>query len=160
MLVWCLRYCCSSGALLEDRLMSKAPSSAVQGQQQPCWGAGRVMGSGHPFLPHLSTPCVALFNCHWGALGAPFPGGCLVVLFPVSLSQRGKSQQGGAGDDNLSCLWCPPPTGQHLHLGRVRAFKLLAGLYLSCRLDSLCWRKPGRWGGFSCPSISQEAASH
>lgn len=71
MLVWCLRYCCSSGALLEDRLMSKAPSSAVQGQQQPCWGAGRVMGSGHPFLPHLSTPCVALFNCHWGALRDP-----------------------------------------------------------------------------------------
>lgn len=86
MLVWRLNHCCSSGTFLEDGLMSKTPSSAVQGQQQPCRGAGRVLGSGHPVLPHLSTPRVALFHSLPGVpWGGPFPVGCLVVLFHVSL---------------------------------------------------------------------------
>lgn len=162
MLVWYLKHCCSSGTLLEDRLMSKAPSSGVQDQQKPCWGAGRVIGSRHLFLPHLSTPCVVI-SLPLGCTGASFPWRLLGVALPcVTLLVRGGNHSRAEQEviRGSVCLWCPPPMGEHLHLGRVRAFKLLAGLYLSCRLDSLCWRKPGRWGGFSCPSISQEAASH
>lgn len=107
---------------------------------------------------HSSCSHFTAIGVHWGLLSLGAAWWCSSLCHFVS--QRGKSQQRGAGGDNLSCLWCPSPTGQHLHLGRVRAFKLLAGLYLSCWLDSSCWRKPGRRGGFSCPSISQEAASH